>query len=89
MKNLIEKLLQDDIWNISGSIGKIHTDKLECRTDVYEIKAEYSVDINDVYHYCGCFRNISDEKITLNCLKSRLLTNPPFSGGFLSYILNF
>lgn len=71
MKNLIEKLLQDDIWNISGSIGKIHTDKLECRTDVYEIKAEYSVDINDVYHYCGCFRNTSDEKITLNCLKSK------------------
>ena len=67
MKDLAEKIILNDIWNISGSFGRVQSDS----TDTYEIKAEYRKDENGVYYYTGKFKNISAENIVLNCLKAR------------------
>ena len=57
MKDLAEKIILNDIWNISGSFGRVRPDS----TDTYEIKAEYRKDENGVYQYAGEFKNISAE----------------------------
>lgn len=67
--SLIKKILSHDIWNISGDFGKVKTDSLKYVTDLYELTAEYTDDENGVYHYTGNLKNISDKKISLNCLK--------------------
>ena len=69
--NLIEKVLSHDIWNISGDFGRIKTDSFEYATEVCEIKSEYTKDENGVYRYFGELKNISNQKIILNCLKAK------------------
>ncbi len=39
MKNLIEKILPHDLWNISGDFGKVNEDSFYEKTDVYEINS--------------------------------------------------
>lgn len=80
--NLIQKMLKQDIWNISGDFGRVKTDNFECATDIYKIKSRCTKDENGVYHYTGELKNHSDDKIILNCLKAKF----HLSGGeFLVY----
>ena len=66
-----EKILSYDIWNISGDFGRVKTDDFEYATETYRIKSKCTEDENKVYHYTGEFKNISDKKISLNCLKAK------------------
>lgn len=69
--NLIEKILPYDVWSISGDFGRIKADKLTHSTKEFELKCDYTRDENNVYHISGELKNISDRKITLNCLKMK------------------
>lgn len=69
--DLIEKILAQDIWNISGNFGRVETDSFEGATDIYAVKSRYTKDENGVYHYTGELKNLSDGKIWLNCLKAK------------------
>lgn len=69
--DLIKKLLARDIWNISGDFGRIQADNFKFATEKYEISCEYKKDENGVYHYTGMLKNISDDVMTLNCLKAK------------------
>lgn len=80
--NLAEKLLSEDIWNIFGNFGKIRTSDFEYTTNELEIKSKYTKDENNVYHYSGELKNISDDKILLNCLKAKFHLG---GGEFLVY----
>ena len=71
MKTLTDRLLSGDIWNISGSFGRVSGNSLSQKNEFYKITSSCKKNDENVYHITGNFTNVSENDITLNTLKMR------------------
>ena len=71
MKTLTDRLLSGNIWNISGSFGRVSGNSLSQKNEFYKITSSCKKNDENVYHITGNFTNVSENDITLNTLKMR------------------
>ena len=71
MKTLTDRLLSGNIWNISGSFGRVSGNSLSQKNEFYKITSGCKKNDENVYHITGNFTNVSENDITLNTLKMR------------------